>query len=135
MEKAVAINNYSHMIGGLYSKDGMRCKIKAIMEDGDRMLIKTDIKDFRIPFGSVSVIMEEFKPVSLSKNSPAIKVTSVEDNDLKTMRNVLMDSLSELQGKNPDLQKSKQISATVGTLLNLAKTEIEIKKAAQEGLF
>lgn len=112
-------------------------KFLSFKEAGDQITVATDV-DWIItsPF-ELSIFFAQYQEVVVSEKGEVSKPPSTElitirsevvpGNTLNDLRNILLDNIKKVQENRDYVPQAKEISNSIGQIINLAKVEIEMK--------
>jgi hypothetical protein len=121
------------MIGNTYRYGGATHRITnyRILEEKERIYIKTNIKEFDRDFESVGAFLDRFEPVA---NLPAtqgqkddeqiLPVAQINSSVISECRTVLMDSIRKLKDDKTYISQAAAIKENVDTIIELGKVEV-----------
>ena len=128
------------MVGQTYDRDNQEHYIEGYTFEVGHVKIHSDKRDFRIPLPQLDDNLRLFEPKGILpahvKQSKDLNKTnsSVKGNDLKLMRDALTDTLERVRVDSGYIPQANAVSKVCGSIMQVAKTEIEMKKAALQGI-
>tara|TARA_R110000803_G_scaffold36811_6_gene79162 strand:+ start:2661 stop:3083 length:423 start_codon:yes stop_codon:yes gene_type:complete len=128
------------MVGNTYIRDNIQHSIDDYREEIGHVIIVADSQEFRIPIDQLEDNLRLFEPVGMlpahvnhSKGLKHVK-SAVKQNDLDLMRSSLVETLEKVKADSNYIPQANSISKICGSIMQVAKTELEMRKAAIQGI-
>jgi hypothetical protein len=102
-----------------------------IIEEKERVYVKTDKREFDRDFESVMSFLNQLDPIeerAMEKyhgNEEILPVAQINSSVITECKNILMDSIKKIQGDSKYIEQAAAIKENVDTIIELGKTEIQ----------
>lgn len=99
--------------------------------DGETVVIHTDKNKHRFSFSIADERLAEFLPIEqelaeIESNLPQLACNT---QTLRELKDIMMENIRKVQEDKAYIPQAQEVSKSVGTIVDLAKTEIEYIKA------
>jgi hypothetical protein len=127
------IETLEGMVGNSYKYGGATHRITnyRVLEERERVFVKTNIKEFDRDFESIGSFLNKFEPIQSlpvrqeqQEVEQILPVAQINSSVISECRTVLMDSIRKLKDDKNYISQAAAIKENVDTIIELGKVEV-----------